>query len=45
VISWTPPSYASEPWWRSSERAGDLLKESVGFALEALLNSGRAPPQ
>ena len=41
VISWIPPSYANEPWWQSSERAEDLLKESVGCLYELLLNSGR----
>lgn len=41
VISWTPPGYESEPWWQSSERAEDLLKESVGYLYELLLNSGR----
>lgn len=42
VVSWIPPEYASEPWWRSSERAEDLIKETVGYLFEALLNSGRA---
>jgi hypothetical protein len=41
VISWAPPGYYSEPWWHSSERTLDLLKESVGYPFEALLNSGR----
>jgi hypothetical protein len=41
VISWRPPLYQTVPWWRSSERASDLLKETVGFLYEAMLNSGR----
>ena len=41
VISWTPPGYLSGPWWESSDRALDLLKETVGFLFELLLNSGR----
>jgi hypothetical protein len=41
VISWTPPGYENEPWWRSSERAIDFLKETVGYPFELLLNSGR----
>jgi len=49
VISWIPPHYRDEPWWKSSERALDLLKETVGYFFELLLNSGRtsnlAPPQ
>jgi DUF218 domain len=41
VIAWTPSDYGAGPWWRSSYRAGELLKETVGYAFEALLNSGR----
>jgi hypothetical protein len=41
VISWTPASEAGHPWWNSSDRATDLLKESIGYPLELLLNSGR----
>jgi hypothetical protein len=41
VIGWTPPEYQAEPWWRSSERAREVLEETVGFLYEALLNSGR----
>lgn len=41
VISWTPSRYHDEPWWRSSERALDLIKETVGYLFELLLNSGR----
>lgn len=42
VISWTPESEVKTPWWGSSDRASDLLKESVGYPFELLLNSGRS---
>ena len=41
VISWLPPGYETEPWWHSSDRAEDLLKETVGYAFERTLRSGR----
>jgi hypothetical protein len=41
VISWRPQNYESVHWWRSSERAIELIKESVGYLYELLLNSGR----
>lgn len=41
VVSWTPPGYYSGSWWQSSDRSLELLKETVGFLYEALLNSGR----
>jgi len=41
VIAWTPPGYFAGPWWRSSDRAQDLMKETVGYLFELLLNSGR----
>ena len=41
VVSWHPSSYQTAPWWHSSERASDLLKETVGYLYEKLLNSGR----
>lgn len=41
VISWTPSRFHDEPWWKSSERALDLIKETVGYLFELLLNSGR----
>ena len=41
VITWKPPEYGSEPWWRSSQRAKELLSESVGYIAELMLNSGR----
>jgi uncharacterized SAM-binding protein YcdF (DUF218 family) len=43
VIAWTPPSYETEPWWRSSERARELLTETAGYLFEFLFNSGRPP--
>jgi hypothetical protein len=42
VISYTPPGYLTLPWWRSSDRAKELLTESAGFVYEALFNSGRS---
>ena len=44
VICWIPPGYSRGPWWQSSDRANDLLKETVGYLYEALLNSGRHRP-
>ena len=41
VISWTPPGYDSGPWWKSSERSNDMIRETVGYFFELLLNSGR----
>lgn len=41
VIAWRPPGFESEPWWKSSERAEDLIKETVGYGFELFLNSGR----
>jgi hypothetical protein len=41
VIGWIPPDFAAAPWWQSSERARELLEETVGCLYEALLNSGR----
>lgn len=41
VIAWKPPEYGLEPWWRSSQRAKELLSESVGYIFELFLNSGR----
>jgi hypothetical protein len=41
VVAWIPPSYVSERWWRSSERALDFFKETLAYLFEALLNSGR----
>jgi len=41
VISWMPAREMTHPWWDSSDRASDLLKESAGYPFELLLNSGR----
>jgi hypothetical protein len=41
VISWVPPNYTTRRWWHSSERATEMLRESLGFLFELLLNSGR----
>jgi uncharacterized SAM-binding protein YcdF (DUF218 family) len=41
VIGWEPPSYSSNLWWHSSDRAKQLIVESAGFFYEFLLNSGR----
>jgi hypothetical protein len=42
IISWIPPNYRTEPWWRSSDRAEDVIKETAGYAFEVLFNSGRS---
>jgi uncharacterized SAM-binding protein YcdF (DUF218 family) len=41
VIAWQPHDDSSEPWWRSSRRAKQLLSESIGYIFELLLNSAR----
>ena len=41
VVAWIPSDYAALRWWRSSDRARELLEETAGFLYEALLNSGR----
>lgn len=41
VISWRPPGFDAGPWWRSSVRAEDMIKETVGYLYEVVLNSGR----
>ena len=41
VVAWLPQDYGTGPWWRSSERAETLLKETIGYWFELLLNSGR----
>jgi hypothetical protein len=41
VVSWVPATYDKVPWWRSSDRAKDLLTETAGYAFEILFNSGR----
>ena len=41
VVAWVQPDHSLGPWWKSSERAEDLIKETVGWFFEAVLNSGR----
>ena len=41
VVAWLPPGYEREPWWKSSDRSEDMLKETAGYLFELLLNSGR----
>jgi hypothetical protein len=41
VVGWTPSGYQALPWWRSSDRAKELLTETAGYLYEAVLNSGR----
>jgi len=41
VVAWIPSRSAALPWWRSSDRARELLEETAGYLYEALLNSGR----
>jgi hypothetical protein len=41
VISWMPTNFLASPWWKSSDRAKDMIIETVGWFFELLLNSGR----
>lgn len=41
VIGWVPSRPEATSWWQSSERAKEFLTETVGYAYEALFNSGR----
>jgi hypothetical protein len=41
IISWKPSNYRAGPWWRSSDRAEDVIKETTGCMFEILFNSGR----
>ena len=41
VVPWFPEGYTQGPWWRSSNRAVDFLKETFGYLVELTLNSGR----
>ncbi|HEY4300862.1 MAG TPA: ElyC/SanA/YdcF family protein [Candidatus Didemnitutus sp.] len=41
VVSWVPARRAEGPWWRSSIRSEDLVKETVGYLFELLFSSGR----
>ena len=42
VVAWIPSDYGVVPWWRSSGRTKCLLKETIGYPFEILLNSGRS---
>src|SRR6266542_4646954 len=41
VIAWKPPLFEQESWWESSERAEDMVKETVGYFFELFFSSGR----
>jgi hypothetical protein len=41
VISWSPSHYLMIAWWRDSERAREMITETVGYLYEVILNSGR----
>jgi hypothetical protein len=41
VIAFVPREFSQEPWWQSSERGEDLIKETVAYGYELLLNGGR----
>lgn len=41
AIAWIPAGYGDDFWWKSSERSLNLIKETVGYPFEFLLNSGR----
>ena len=41
VIAWRPQGLPHERWWKSSGRAVDFLKETVGIVFEGFFSSGR----
>lgn len=41
VIAWLPPGHETGFWWKSSDRAADMLKETMGYWFELLMNSAR----
>jgi uncharacterized SAM-binding protein YcdF (DUF218 family) len=41
AVDWMPSDYEPGPWWRSSERARELIVETAGYLFELVLNSGR----
>jgi hypothetical protein len=41
VISWVPDDEKNGPWWQSSDRSENIIKETAGYIFEALFNSGR----
>jgi hypothetical protein len=42
VVGWEPRGYRAGPWWRSSERAKELLTETAGYLYECFFDSGRS---
>ena len=42
VVAWRPPGESEGPWWHSSDRAAEFLKETVGSFYEFVCDSGRA---
>jgi hypothetical protein len=42
IISWQPYASDGKAWWSSSMRAKELLSETVGYAYEFVLDSGRS---
>jgi len=45
VVAWFPPGTESTCWWHSSGRAREFIVETVAWAYELLLNSGRSTHQ
>lgn len=41
VVSWNTHQDNAGRWWHSSDRAQEMIKETVGYFYELLLNSGR----
>jgi hypothetical protein len=41
IISWRNANDQAGNWWESSERAQEMIKETIGYFYELLLNSGR----
>jgi hypothetical protein len=42
VVDWIPSDQVPGPWWRSSERAKELILETAGYLFEFVFNSGRS---
>jgi hypothetical protein len=41
VITWKPPEVSTVRWWRDSDRAVDMMKETLGCVWEWAFDSGR----
>ncbi len=41
TIAWVPSEYQGQHWWQSSERARDLITETVAYLFELIFRSGR----